>query len=448
MSNDDNKIFRIEKLDFGVNLKGKGSRDPIKKAEIGKRDYLKDFLKSVKTFTRKALTFNKFAINELSKAKKNFSRSIFLGRGFYFKYIANFALLLIILSGAFVYLSFDRNDPKGFLSKYAGITSANSGVFVNTGSQAFIAEKQFKINQHTVKAGDTISSIAAQYSSPENVISQETIMWANGLNANSVLKPGMVLDIPPVSGVIHTVKKGETVISIAKKYKLIDDKSPEAQVTGAIQQIVDINLLSVVVAQDANGDEIKVPEIVEGSKIIIPGGIIEATKPTQTIRTSSPRAPSSPVFTAPVLINGATFAWPVAGGAGYISQGTKSYHMAVDIARTSRTSASPALVAMANGTITFMGSRNGSCANEVYIRYDNGYESMYCHLAAFDSGLLNSMRTAKSARVVTGQVVGIMGQTGRATGIHVHTEIRLNGKSINACAIAPFKGVGDCKGRG
>jgi murein DD-endopeptidase MepM/ murein hydrolase activator NlpD len=439
MSNDQ-KIFKVNKIDFGVNIKRVATNQAISSGKPQSKDnFFKKVLNLLKTISKRVAIITKFLTVEGTKIKKNFSRSIFLGRGLYFKYIANLALLLIILFGAFAYLSFDKNDPKGFLSKYSGISKLNSGIYYNTGSSESVIASKELISQHRVAAGDTLSTIAAKYSTPENVITVDTIIWANGLNPNTVLKTGMLLEIPPVSGVLHTVKRGDTVISIAKKYKLIDDKSTEEQVTGATQQIVDINYLSVVATLDSNGNEIKTPEIFEGSKLIIPGGIIEAARPV--VRpTNPPSSPSSPVYTQPVIAPGASFVWPVAGGIGYISQGYKTYHKAIDIADRS----SPLLVALNSGTVTFAGTRNGLCAIEVSIAYDNGFATMYCHLTVIDPSILNSMRTTKTARVVPGQVVGRMGRTGRATGIHLHMELRYKGVHVNPCGYAPFKGKAGC----
>lgn len=68
------------------------------------------------------------------------------------------------------------------------------------------------ITSYTVKAGDTVDALAAQFS-----ISKDTIKWANNL-ASDALIPGTVLRILPVDGVLYSVKSGDTVDSIATKY--------------------------------------------------------------------------------------------------------------------------------------------------------------------------------------------------------------------------------------
>jgi len=68
------------------------------------------------------------------------------------------------------------------------------------------------ITSYTVKAGDAIDALAAQFN-----ISKDTIKWANNLTSDTLI-PGTVLRILPVDGVLYSVKSGDTVDSIATKY--------------------------------------------------------------------------------------------------------------------------------------------------------------------------------------------------------------------------------------
>jgi LysM repeat protein len=54
-------------------------------------------------------------------------------------------------------------------------------------------------------------------------VSIEAIQWANDMRTGDVLKPGMILKIPPISGVIHRVVRGDTLSEIAIKYKIDGD---------------------------------------------------------------------------------------------------------------------------------------------------------------------------------------------------------------------------------
>jgi murein DD-endopeptidase MepM/ murein hydrolase activator NlpD len=71
---------------------------------------------------------------------------------------------------------------------------------------------------YVVQAGDTIFDIAAQFD-----LSPETIVWSNRealMDAPWLIKPGLELFILPVDGIYHTVRAGETVASIAVDYEV------------------------------------------------------------------------------------------------------------------------------------------------------------------------------------------------------------------------------------
>ena len=74
---------------------------------------------------------------------------------------------------------------------------------------------------YTVQAGDTLFGIAAQFG-----LRPESVLWANydTLQDNPhLLQPGMELALPPVNGIVYTVKDGDTVESIAEEYKVTPD---------------------------------------------------------------------------------------------------------------------------------------------------------------------------------------------------------------------------------
>ncbi len=76
------------------------------------------------------------------------------------------------------------------------------------------ADLKYGIVKYTVQEGDTPSSIATSFG-----ISTYTVLWANNLKVGDYIRPGQVLEILPVSGVKHITKPGDTIDSIAKKYK-------------------------------------------------------------------------------------------------------------------------------------------------------------------------------------------------------------------------------------
>jgi surface antigen len=74
------------------------------------------------------------------------------------------------------------------------------------------SENSRAITYYTVKAGDTVPSVAAKYN-----LSPSTVRWANNLESDA-LRVGSKLKILPVDGVLHTFKKGESVNGLAGKY--------------------------------------------------------------------------------------------------------------------------------------------------------------------------------------------------------------------------------------
>lgn len=95
-------------------------------------------------------------------------------------------------------------------------------------------------------------------------------------------------------------------------------------------------------------------------------------------------------------------------------------HLATDYAAPT---GSPVL-AVANGTVTFAGG-NGGYGNFVQIRHANGMTSAYAHL----SRISRDVRAGHAIK--QGDLVGLVGQTGLATGPHLHFMMTKGGVAIN-----------------
>lgn len=68
---------------------------------------------------------------------------------------------------------------------------------------------------------------------------------------------------------------------------------------------------------------------------------------------------------------------------------------------------------------------SGGYGRTVMIRHSNGYETLYGHLSRYGNGI------RKGVRVKQNQVIGYVGQTGLATGPHLHYTVYLNGTAID-----------------
>lgn len=233
-----------------------------------------------------------------------------------------------------------------------------------------------RITLYTVREGDNISVIAHMFG-----VSVNTIVWANDIKKGDLIQPGDVLLILPVSGIKHTVAKGDTLESIAKKHK------------GDREEILAINNLS-------SSDALEV-----GSEIIIPDGepVIEAS----SISSSRKVAINAGALRDAI----GYYMRPVAGSVR--SQGIHGYN-AVDLAAPCGT---PIYAAAAGTVIVSRGyGWNGGYGNYIVITHANGTQTLYAH---------NMANWVTAGRYVNqGHAIGAVGSTGRSSGCHVHFEVR------------------------
>ncbi|MBZ9678388.1 M23 family metallopeptidase [Mesorhizobium sp. ES1-1] len=82
------------------------------------------------------------------------------------------------------------------------------------------------------------------------------------------------------------------------------------------------------------------------------------------------------------------------------------------------------IIAAGNGVIEKVGWAGGY-GKQIIIRHANGYETSYNHQSAFAKGM------EPGTRVRQGQTIGFLGQTGLATGPHLHYELIVNGTKVD-----------------
>src|SRR5690606_4612143 len=82
------------------------------------------------------------------------------------------------------------------------------------------------------------------------------------------------------------------------------------------------------------------------------------------------------------------------------------------------------IIAAGNGVVAKAGWASGY-GKQIIIRHANGYETSYNHQSAFAPGI------RPGVRVRQGQVIGYLGQTGLATGPHLHYELIVNGTKVD-----------------
>ena len=83
------------------------------------------------------------------------------------------------------------------------------------------------------------------------------------------------------------------------------------------------------------------------------------------------------------------------------------------------------IVAVASGVVTWSGPRYGY-GNLIEVNHGNGYKTRYAHC--------KELKVALGDIVRKGDVVALMGSTGRSTGPHVHFEVYKNGRTVDPAA--------------
>ncbi len=263
--------------------------------------------------------------------------------------------------------------------------------FITSSGQGVLDFRGGEIVSYEVREGDTLGSIAEKFNLQLN-----TILWVNDMTEKSKIKPGQSIKIPPVDGVVHTVKRGETIYSIAKKYGLEGDAGAQGIVNYPFNTFTDDETFGIAV----------------GQTIMVPDGEIRAPAYVPNVASILPSTPNAGVVSA-----AGSFVWPASGR---ISQGYKFYHKAIDIASKG---GGPILAADA-GRVTLTGwPDGGGYGNRVVIDHGNGFVTLYAHLSV--------VRVVTGQTVNRGDIIGDMGTTGRSTGVHLHFEVRQNGVMLN-----------------
>jgi len=354
-----------------------------------------DFCKSLWAYirfrlNRSGLRFEKAKnfIVDVLLAKRGANTSIFVHLSIVGLSVAVLATGGVISSGAVVSGSYPGVAANPLVA--GASTVADSGVISSAITPLTVISDKPRDNivDYEVKSGDTIAIIAQKFG-----VSENTILWENDLKSSSPLKAGDKIRVLPLSGVAHKVVGGDTIYSIAKTYQ------------ANAQAILDFPFNDV-------GDDF---QLKAGQTLIIPDGAPpEKPKPVPT----QYLAQSQQNITIQNL-GSAQFMWP-ATAFQQISQYFSWYHPGIDIANLS----GGPIRAADSGTVTLAGwPDNQGYGSRVILDHGNGFTSLYAHLAAVYVGA--------GQRVSKGDVIGMMGSTGRSTGTHLHFEIHKDGASLN-----------------
>jgi murein DD-endopeptidase MepM/ murein hydrolase activator NlpD len=98
--------------------------------------------------------------------------------------------------------------------------------------------------------------------------------------------------------------------------------------------------------------------------------------------------------------------------------GEAAMHSGLDF----RGAAGAPIHAAAEGRVSFVGVKGGY-GNVIEVSHGNGLMTRYAHMSGFKARV--------GQEVAAGDVIGLIGSTGRSTGPHLHFEVRVNGRAVN-----------------
>lgn len=259
-----------------------------------------------------------------------------------------------------------------------------------------------EIINYIVQAGDNLFSIAERFN-----LRTETVLWSNRYVLRDdphFIYPGQELLISPVDGTLHRWSAGEGLNGVAEFYKVTPD------------EIINFpgNHLSLATLGDLTS-----PNISPGTMLVVPGGKGEFTD-WRTPRITR-EEPATAVNVGPGACTGSydgvvgtlSFRWPVESHVltGY-DYAPSANHFGIDLGGEM----GDPVRTVDNGIVVYAGWNDWGYGNMVVVDHGFGWQSLYGHLATVD--------VICGQEVYAGDLLGGMGETGEAEGVHLHFELR------------------------
>ncbi len=259
----------------------------------------------------------------------------------------------------------------------------NGNLFENDGTVPFVQSVSYE--KYTVKAGENISSISKKF----GLSNISTLISVNAIQNVRTLRAGQVLTIPNTDGIIHTVAGGESLAGISSKYQI------------SVEDILDVNDLETAV-------------IVKGQRLFIPGVHLDNSTLKKAL--------------GELFMNPLSAAYRISSCFGSRADpftGVRSNHTGIDLACPTGTP----IKCTKSGRVAAVGWTN-VYGNYVIVSHDNGYQTLYAHM---------SRTSVKTGQMVDqGTQLGLVGSTGYSTGPHLHFSVYKNGKLVDPQTVIKF----------
>lgn len=254
--------------------------------------------------------------------------------------------------------------------------------------------KPLSVLAYVVVQGDSLWSIA----NAQN-IELDTLVGSNTFKSSATLRPGAVLRIPNQDGIFYTMRKGDRIELVCKRYQ------------------VDLDLVRKV------NPTIDVVSLKPGNEVFLPGARPEAVA---EVRVENKKVKLVPVRDkGRPQKGGRSYRWPVMGRINspfgwrrHPVTRRRDFHTGIDI----KASRGMVIRSARDGRVAYSGWMGGY-GKVVVVEHAGGQSTLYAHCS--------SVMVPQGTKISQGQNIARVGTTGRSTGPHLHFEVRRGNSPVN-----------------
>lgn len=256
------------------------------------------------------------------------------------------------------------------------------------------AVKPLKVVAYVVVQGDSLWSIANSQN-----IELDTLVGSNTFKSSATLRPGAVLRIPNQDGMFYTMRKGEKIESVCKRYQVDLERTRQVNPT--------VDLVSLK----------------PGNEIFLPGARPEAVA---EVKVEGKKARLVPAKDKGAPQKGArSYRWPVMGRINspfgwrrHPVTRRRDFHTGIDI----KADRGMVIRSARDGRVAYSGWMGGY-GKVVVVEHAGGQSTLYAHCS--------TLLVVQGSKVSQGQNIARVGTTGRSTGPHLHFEVRRGNSPVN-----------------
>jgi murein DD-endopeptidase MepM/ murein hydrolase activator NlpD len=254
-------------------------------------------------------------------------------------------------------------------------------------------DSRWHLVNYRIRKSDNLWSVSRKFG-----VSHSLVIDLNGIDNPDMLSVGKTIQVPSRNGVYHTVQGGDTLTSIARRYK-------------------------VTVASIRHQNGVRGSAIMVKARLFIPDAVETVTVPAhegERIARSSHGQVEKRIARneRKADVGRMNMLWPISGRitSGFGNrvdpfEGRRAFHCGIDISAESGTK----VLAASHGTVIFSGWRQGY-GKTVILRHPGGYITVYAHNS--------ENKVQENDAVSRGDVIALSGNTGAVTGAHLHFELR------------------------